>query len=145
MTDPVTDAITHAAWQAANELGVDAIVCSTRSGRTARAMARFRPATELLGMSPDPHTVRTLCLVWGVTPMEVATYDSTDNLVWHTVEKAAQSHLVDTRALRAGARRRARAAGLGGHRRAAHRQAGLARPERLGSATAGGRIGRGRR
>jgi pyruvate kinase len=90
IADPVTDAITHAAWQAANELEVDAIICSTRSGRTARAMARFRPITTLLGMSPDPHTVRTLSLVWGVVPLQVDTYDSTDNVVWHTVEKAVQ-------------------------------------------------------
>jgi len=94
IADPVTDAITHAAWQAANELEVDAIICSTRSGRTARAMARFRPVTTLLGMSPDPHTVRTLSLVWGVLPVQVETYDTTDNVVWHTVEKAVQHRLV---------------------------------------------------
>ncbi len=94
IADPMTDAIAHAAWQAASELDVDAIVCCTRSGGTARAMARFRPVTPLLGMSPDPVTVRSLALVWGVTPMQVDTYDSTDNLVWHTIEKAAQSQLV---------------------------------------------------
>lgn len=92
--DPMTDAITHAAWQAATELDVDAIVCCTATGRTARAMARFRPATQMLAMSADPLTVRTLALVWGVTPMLVDTYDSTDDLVWHTVEQAAQHQLV---------------------------------------------------
>jgi len=94
IADPMTDAITHAAWQASTELGVDAIVCCTRSGRTAQAMARFRPVSPLLGMSPDPMTVRSLALVWGVTPMQVDTYDSTDNLVWHTIERAAQDQLV---------------------------------------------------
>lgn len=87
-SDPVTDAITHAAWQASTELELGAIICCTRSGRTARAMARFRPETTLLGMSPDPVTVRVLSLVWGVTPVQVGTYPSTDDVVWHTVETA---------------------------------------------------------
>lgn len=93
-TDPVTWAITHAAWQAANELDVGAIVCCTRSGRTVRAMARFRPTAALLGMSPDPLTVRSLALVWGVTPLKVDTYSTTDELVWFTVESAAKADLV---------------------------------------------------
>lgn len=96
IADPVTDAITHAAWQAANELDVAAIICSTRSGRTAQAMARFRPMNRLLGMSPNPHTLRTLSLVWGVLPLAVGTYDSTDSVVWHTVEKAVQQGLLVT-------------------------------------------------
>ena len=37
-------AITHAAGLAAADAGADAILCCTRSGRTALAMARFRPA-----------------------------------------------------------------------------------------------------
>ena len=42
-SDRITMAITHAAGLAAVDAGVDAILCCTRSGRTARAMARFRP------------------------------------------------------------------------------------------------------
>ena len=34
---------THAAWQALVDAGASAILCCTRVGRTARAMARFRP------------------------------------------------------------------------------------------------------
>ena len=41
--DRITMAITHAAGLAAVDAGADAILCCTRSGRTARAMARFRP------------------------------------------------------------------------------------------------------
>ena len=40
----ITAAITHAAWQAAFDASATAILCCTRSGRTARAMARFRPS-----------------------------------------------------------------------------------------------------
>jgi len=92
--DRITQAITHAAWQAAIDIEVAAILCCTRSGRTARAMARFRPLTRLLGLSPSDRTVRAMALSWGVTPMAVATYGSTDELVWCSVEAAvAAGHL----------------------------------------------------
>ena len=54
----ITQSITHAAWQAADDVGAAAILCCTRSGRTARAMARFRPPARLLGLSPGPPHAR---------------------------------------------------------------------------------------
>jgi pyruvate kinase len=92
--DRITMAITHAAGLAAVDAGADAILCCTRSGRTARAMARFRPTPKLIGLSPDPATVRTLALAWGVTPVEVDTYGSTDELVWFAVERAVREELI---------------------------------------------------
>jgi pyruvate kinase len=88
--DPITAALTHAASQAAHDIGVAAILCCTRSGRTARAMARFRPEAQLIGLSPDPATVRSMALSWGVDPIEVDTYRSTDEMVWFAVETAVQ-------------------------------------------------------
>ena len=64
-------AITHAAGLAAVDAGAEAILCCTRSGRTARAMARFRPSGRLIGLSPDPATVRALALSWGVRSLHV--------------------------------------------------------------------------
>jgi pyruvate kinase len=92
--DRITMAITHAAGLAAVDAGVEAILCCTRSGRTARAMSRFRPTPKLIGLSPDAATVRTLALSWGVTPLEVGTYRSTDELVWFAVERAVQEGLI---------------------------------------------------
>jgi pyruvate kinase len=82
----VTQAMTHAAWQAAEDVGVRVVICCTTTGRTARAMARFRPLATLVGASPDPVVVRRLALSWGVVPLLVDMYTSTDALVWHTVE-----------------------------------------------------------
>ncbi|MEO5723141.1 MAG: pyruvate kinase [Ilumatobacteraceae bacterium] len=84
----ITMAITHAAGLAAIDAGADAILCCTRSGRTVAAMARFRPTPPLLGLSPDPATVRAMALSWGVTPLQVGTSDSTDEMVWFAVETA---------------------------------------------------------
>jgi len=104
--DRITRAITHAAALAAEDAGATAILCCTRSGRTARAMARFRPTMLLLGLSPDPSTVRTMLLSWGVVPMHVGTYGSTDELVWFAVESAVRAghiHVGETVLVLAGA------------------------------------------
>ncbi|MEX2627003.1 MAG: pyruvate kinase [Ilumatobacteraceae bacterium] len=87
-TDRVTSAIAHAASEAALDVGATAILCCTRSGRTARAMARFRPGAQLIGLSPVPRTVRTMAMSWGVDPIAVDTYTTTDEMVWFAVETA---------------------------------------------------------
>jgi pyruvate kinase len=92
--DRITMAITHACAQAAADADVEAILCCTRSGRTAHGIARFRPTAKLIGVSPDPATVRALSLTWGVTPIQVDNYGSTDELVWYAVESAVQQQLV---------------------------------------------------
>jgi pyruvate kinase len=94
--DRITMAITHAAGLAAVDAGADAILCCTRSGRTTRAMARFRPTPKLIGLSPDPLALRTMTLSWGVTPIAVDTYTSTDELVWFAVETAVKQGLVES-------------------------------------------------
>lgn len=66
--DRVSWAMARSAVQAAEELGVCAIVCPTRSGATARRVAAFRPRMPILGLGHRPETVRPLSLVWGVLP-----------------------------------------------------------------------------
>jgi pyruvate kinase len=93
--DRITGSITHAAWQAAIDAGVTAILCCTRSGRTARAMARYRPAARLVGISPDPRTVSRLTLSWGIDPIRVEEYTTSDEMVWFAVESALAHELID--------------------------------------------------
>jgi pyruvate kinase len=90
----ITQSITHAAWQAADDVGAAAILCCTRSGRTARAMARFRPSPRLLGLSPDRRTIDSLALSWGVEPVEMEESSSTDEMVWLAVETAVAGDYV---------------------------------------------------
>jgi pyruvate kinase len=62
----VSDAMTLAAWRAAQETGANAIVCLTRSGFTARSIARLRPECPIIAFSPDERTVHQLSLIWCV-------------------------------------------------------------------------------
>lgn len=70
--DRVSWAMARSAVQAAEELGVSAIVCPTRSGATARRVAAFRPSMPILGLGHREETVRALSLVWGVLPKTLA-------------------------------------------------------------------------
>jgi pyruvate kinase len=90
----VTVAMTRAAGQAANELDLDAIVCCTRSGRTVRAMAGLRPRCPLIGASPSIATTQQLALSWGVEPLVVGEYRSTDEMVWCVIEAAVDHGLI---------------------------------------------------
>ncbi|HET6664913.1 MAG TPA: pyruvate kinase [Acidimicrobiales bacterium] len=90
----VTVAMAHAARRAAVELDLAAIVCCTRAGTTARAMAALRPRCRLIGASPSPETGRQLALSWGVEPLLVDEYATTDEMVWCVVEAAVREEMV---------------------------------------------------
>ena len=92
----ITAGMSHAAWRLATELELDAILSCTNSGYTARAISRFRPPGVLVGASPYEDTVRKLSLVWGTKPLKVDEYATTDEMVWHVVEKSVQAGYVKT-------------------------------------------------
>jgi len=94
LRDRISESITHAAWQAADDVGATAILCCTNTGRTARSMARFRPAARLLALSPSRRTLDELALSWGVESVEVVESASTDDMVWLGVERAVAGGFV---------------------------------------------------
>ncbi|HEV8044141.1 MAG TPA: pyruvate kinase, partial [Rubrobacter sp.] len=61
------DALTHAACELAEDLDLEAIITSTQSGLSCLRVARFRPPTKIVAVSPEEPTVRMLALVWGVS------------------------------------------------------------------------------
>ena len=65
--DPTTaDALAEAAGNIAVTVSAAAIACITSSGSTARRIARERPATPILVLTPKLQTARALGLLWGV-------------------------------------------------------------------------------
>lgn len=90
----ITAGMSHAAWRLCIELDLDAIIACTNSGYTVRAISRFRPPVTLIGVSPDEETVRQLAMVWGTTPLQVEQYETTDEMVWHAVERSLRAGYV---------------------------------------------------
>ena len=60
------DAIADAARQIAETLDLSAIICWTGSGSTGLRVARERPKSPIVALSPNIATGRRLSLVWGV-------------------------------------------------------------------------------
>jgi pyruvate kinase len=87
----ITAAITAAAWRAAAEEGASAIIACTRSGATARAIARFRPAAPIIATTPLASTMRQLKMSWGVDSLMVQESVSTDEIVWFSVKAVVEA------------------------------------------------------
>ncbi|MDR3376028.1 MAG: pyruvate kinase [Ancalomicrobiaceae bacterium] len=80
-------AIAAAARQITETLNLAAIVCFTKGGTTGRRVARERPMSQLIGLSPDVTMARRMCLLWGMHPV-VISEDAHD--VDDMVEKATK-------------------------------------------------------
>ncbi|HOV03795.1 MAG TPA: pyruvate kinase [Kaistiaceae bacterium] len=83
-TDPEAtgaDAISAAARQIAETLRLAGIVCYTASGATALRVARERPGTPIIALSPNPRTARRLALVWGVHSVQSEDARDVDDMV----------------------------------------------------------------
>jgi pyruvate kinase len=91
--DRVAWAVAHAAVQAAEDLGVAAIVCPTQSGTTARRVAAFRPAVPIAGISEQLEILGRLSLVWGVRPLAAATTAGSDDQTRHAAKAARECGL----------------------------------------------------
>ena len=92
----ITAAISAAAWRAANEAQVSAIIACTNSGATARAISRFRPTVPILAATPSYRTAHQLSMAWGITPFVVGTHRSTDDIVWFAIKAAVELGLAKT-------------------------------------------------
>jgi pyruvate kinase len=84
----VSEAVALAAVEISEEVSAKAILACTRSGRTVRALSRFRPRAPILGIASDERVLRQFSLSWGVTPVGIEEYTTTDELVAHAMTAA---------------------------------------------------------
>ncbi len=87
--DPKTpDLIAKSVVKAAEALDVKVIVATTVSGFTAKKISNLKPDAYVLAPVPDEKTARKLALNWGVYPVVVPKFNSTDELVKCSIEEA---------------------------------------------------------
>jgi pyruvate kinase len=87
----ITAATTAAGWRAAVEEDAAVIVACTRSGTTARAIARFRPDMPIVAATPSTRTAHQLALSWGTDALVVGEAASTDEIVWFAVQAVVRA------------------------------------------------------
>ncbi|HOQ08966.1 MAG TPA: pyruvate kinase [Syntrophomonadaceae bacterium] len=90
----VTDAISYATCATASNLGASAIITATRTGQTARMVAKYRPQAAIVAATPDEKTVRKLALVWGVYPVLIDDVSGTDDLFEEAVRAALAANYI---------------------------------------------------
>jgi pyruvate kinase len=74
-------AITKAATEVGEIVGAKFLVAFTKSGDSARRMARLRSHIPILALTPDPGTYNRMALTWGVEPMLAPMVNHTDEMV----------------------------------------------------------------
>jgi pyruvate kinase len=86
----IVAAVSAAAWRATLDADATAIIACTRSGATARAVTRFRPAVPVLAATPSVRSAAQLSLSWGVVPLLIVEQPTVDEVV-ETVIRAAKA------------------------------------------------------
>ena len=86
------DAISHATCGMAIDIKAKGIAVCTLSGMTARMISRFRSPVDIVGLTTNEKTWRKLALSWGVTPIMVEEFDSTE-VLFYTAKKTAKEVL----------------------------------------------------
>ena len=80
-TDNPKKAICFSAYQMAKDLSIKAMVVMTESGDTGNTMSSFRPNTPIIAMTPNQNIYRRLSLSWGIIPIKVRKFKSTDQML----------------------------------------------------------------
>ena len=91
----VTDAICHATCTTALDLNAKAIVTVTKSGRSARMIAGYRPASGIIGCATSEKVCRQINLAWGVTPVLIKEEKEVFDLFNNAIAAAEKMQLLE--------------------------------------------------
>ena len=89
-----SDAIAAASHQIADTLGLKAVAAWTFSGSTAYRLARERPNSTVLALTPRRDTARRLALVWGVHPIVTKDASDIDDMAFRAAKFAVREEIV---------------------------------------------------
>ncbi|MDO5754626.1 MAG: pyruvate kinase [Tissierellia bacterium] len=76
-----TNAISRSTRSIAVQLDAQAIITSTTSGATSRAISKFRPLVPIIAATFSDEVMRKLSLVWGVYPVKSQIGELTDEVI----------------------------------------------------------------
>ena len=80
----IRGAICHSAMILSNDLNIKNLVIMTETGLTAMKMARYRPKAKIFALCTDVKVRSQLSLIWGVTPILVGKYSTTEKMIQNT-------------------------------------------------------------
>lgn len=80
-SDSFSSAVARASCAAAEQLGLDSIIACTQTGRAARLVSEHRPSARIFALTPLEETYRRMALCWGVIPLMIPSYNSSDEML----------------------------------------------------------------
>jgi len=84
----ITHAVTEAAVATAYNINADAILCLTKSGRTAFSVSSLRSGIPIIAATPTEKVYHQLALNWGIIPIFSKIENDFDTLVKETMDAA---------------------------------------------------------
>jgi pyruvate kinase len=82
--------VAHSLCLAARELGLDALIVPTLSGRSARLVSAHRPTVPIYALSPGRETVRRCGLMWGVQASSITRHETTEALIADSARRVVE-------------------------------------------------------
>lgn len=76
--ETIPEMFAYTAAKLAEQIKVDAVVCLSLTGKIAASVARHRPRTPIIAISPRPDIVHRLSLIRGVSAIQNTTFLDTD-------------------------------------------------------------------
>ena len=91
-----SSALAYATVTTARNLKAACIITPTVSGATARVVSKFKPKTEIIGISPNEETLRRMQIYWGVRPYCSINANSTDEICSSALDLVRAKQIAET-------------------------------------------------
>ena len=86
--------ICYSAFQMSEDLSIKVMVVMTESGDTGNTMSSFRPSSIIIAMTPNERVYRRLSLSWGILPVKVRKFRSTDQMLDFNKKFLMDNHII---------------------------------------------------
>ena len=90
----ISNTVCYSSVATASDLEAPVIVAPSVSGFTTRMLSKWRPKALIAGLSPSMTAVRQMQLYWGVKPFHAKRAESTDALLFSSVELLKEKGIV---------------------------------------------------
>ena len=91
-----SSALGHATVTTANNLGAKCIITPSVSGATARVVSKFKPRTEIIGVTPNEATLRRMQIYWGVRPLKSLEFSTTEDICNGAIELICAKQIAES-------------------------------------------------
>ncbi len=89
-------ALGFATVSTARNLKAKCIIAPSMSGATARVVSKFRPQTEIIGVSPNAAALRRMQIYWGVRPMKSIEVYTTEDICSSAIDLICAKQIAET-------------------------------------------------